>query len=49
MIIVCRLHRPVVGLADVVEASLVLQNLLEDEGRHRLAQLRTRFHYSKQS
>ena len=35
---------PVVGLADVVEAGLVQQDLLQDEGGHRLAQLRAALH-----
>ena len=35
---------PVVGLTDVVQTSLVQQDLLQDEGRHRLAQLRAALH-----
>ena len=35
---------PVVGLADVVQSSLVQEDLLEDEGGHGLAQLRARLH-----
>ena len=38
---------PVVGLTDVVEPSLVKQDLLEDEGGHSLAQLRPALHDPK--
>ena len=48
MIIYVKCHQikvaPVVGLADVVEAGLVQEDLLEDEGGHGLAQLRARLH-----
>merc|ERR1719215_746838 len=35
----CNVRKSVVSLADVVEASLVQEDLLQDEGGHRLAQL----------
>ena len=35
---------PVVGLADVIQPSLVQQDLLQDEGGHSLAQLRAALH-----
>ena len=38
------MREPVVGLTDVVEAGLVQQDLLEDEGGHSLAQLGAALH-----
>merc|ERR1719341_1855164 len=39
---------PVVSLADVVQTSLIQEDLLEDEGGHGLAQLRSRLHNPQQ-